>query len=161
MMVVIGVGNEFRRDDGVGLVVAHALRTHALPGVEVIEASGEGAELLLVWEGAESVIVVDALASGAPPGTIYRLDATAGPLPASFFAASSHAFGLAEAVELARVLGNLPPRLVIYGIEGSDFRPGHGMTLPVSLAARKVVRQILGETDHARALAHGSPVTDY
>lgn len=124
-LAVIGIGNRFRSDDGVGIRVARLLRAADLPGVAVLESSGEGAALLEAWGGFDSVILVDAMRSGARAGTVRRFDAGAAPLPSELFSPrSSHAFGVAAAVQLARVLRRLPPRLVMYGIEGGSFDPG-------------------------------------
>ncbi len=150
--MVIGVGNPYRRDDGVGLVVARRLRELAERALVVAEASGEGASLLETFEGASWVILIDAVASGAAPGTVVRLDAAAQPLPKQFFRYSTHAFGVAEAVELARALGCLPARLVIFGVEGAEYAAGEGLSSEVERAAERVVGLILGE---ARAM--GAP----
>ena len=140
--LVIGVGNAFRGDDGLGLIVAQRLRELALPGVTVLEQSGEGAALVESWEDAGRVIVVDAVSSGGEPGTIHRFEAAGQPLPALFSGGSSHAFGLAEAVELARQLNRLPPSLVIYGIEGKSFDLATGLSPEVEAAAKNVLDQI-------------------
>jgi hydrogenase maturation protease len=140
--LIIGIGNAFRGDDGVGLIVAQRLRALALPDVTVLEQSGEGTALVEAWKAAEQVIVVDALSSGSEPGTIHRFEAGQKPLPAHFSAGSTHAFGLAEAVELARQLDRLPPGLVIYGIEARDFAPGTGLSPEVETAAAALIEQI-------------------
>jgi hydrogenase maturation protease len=142
-LVIIGVGNEYRGDDGVGLTIARQVRAAALPGVQVREESGEGAALIDAWQGADVVILCDAVRSGAAVGTIHRLEAHRQPIPAGFFRYSTHAFSVAEAVELARALGQLPPHLVLYGVEGSDFTAGIGLSPPVAGAAQEVVRQVL------------------
>ena len=84
-------------------------------------------------------MLADAVASGAAPGAVHRFDAAAAALPASFAGASTHALGLAEAIELGRVLRRLPPRLVVLGIEGAGFatgaEPGAAVPLPRSRAA--------------------------
>src|ERR1043166_9195305 len=116
-VLVIGIGNAYRNDDGVGLVVARELRSRLKDTARVIEESGEGASLMEVWRGADNVILADAVSSGASPGTIHRLDAGRERIPTSFFHYSTHAFSIAEAVELARALGRLPARTIIYGIE--------------------------------------------
>jgi hydrogenase maturation protease len=139
---IIGVGNRWRRDDGVGPWVADRLRAHGLPA---FEHSGEGAGLIEAWDGAGQVIVIDATASGAPAGTLHRLDAVAAALPRHFFRYSSHLFGLAEAISTARTLGRLPPRLIIHGIEGGDFGFGEDFTPEVAAAAAVVVQRILEE----------------
>ena len=79
-------------------------------------------------------MVVDAAASGAPPGSVRRFEAHAAPLPAHLLRSSTHAFGVAEAIELARALGRLPPILDVYAIEGSDFSAGAGLSPPVAAA---------------------------
>jgi hydrogenase maturation protease len=84
------------------------------------------------------VIVVDAVASGAPAGTVHRLDPVGDPLPAEFARGSTHAFGLAETIELARTLDRLPPRITVYGIEGTDFRAGDELSAPVRAAVDAV-----------------------
>ena len=63
-LVVIGIGNEYRRDDGAGLVVARRIRA-AAPGLRVREESGEGAALIEAWRGAEIVVLCDAVHSGS------------------------------------------------------------------------------------------------
>ena len=143
--LVIGLGNEYRRDDAVGLVVARRLREAAPASVLVLEETGEGASLLESWQDADTVILIDAVQSGAAPGTVHRLDASAKPIAREFFRFSTHAFGLAEAVELARALGRLPPRLIVYGIEGKSFEAGVGLSPEVEAAAQVVVEWVLGE----------------
>jgi hydrogenase maturation protease len=145
--LVLGVGNEYRGDDGVGRRVARALRERAPSTLTILEATGEGTPLLESWKGADVVIIIDAVASGAPPGTIHRLDARAHPLPAGFLHTSTHAFGVAQAVELARALEQLPPRLVIYGIEGKSFAPNTGLSPEVAEAVREVTDRVLREIE--------------
>ncbi|WP_457653546.1 hydrogenase maturation protease [Rhodocaloribacter sp.] len=149
--LVIGVGNAMRGDDGAGLAVARALAARVPPGVRVMEASGEGAALMDAWRGAGTVLLVDAARSGAPPGTIHRFDAVKEPMPARFFHYSTHAFSVAEAVELARVLGALPPRLLVYGIEGRTFEAGAALSSEVARAVADVTAEI------ARLLAGEHP----
>ena len=143
--LIIGLGNEYRRDDAVGLVVARRLREAAPESVRVLEESGEGAALLESWQDADTVILIDAVHSGARPGTIHRLDASVQPIAKKFFRFSTHAFGLAEAVELARALGRLPQRLIVYGVEGKSFEAGVGLSPEVEAAAQEVVERVLGE----------------
>ena len=143
--LVIGLGNDFRRDDGAGRVAARMIASAQADGVRVIEASGEGAALMDAWRDAESVVLIDAVHSGAAPGTIHRLDARAQPIPSNFFHYSTHAFSVAEAVELARALDQLPPRLIVFGIEGKDFSSGEDLSPEVAAAVEEVVRQVKGE----------------
>jgi hydrogenase maturation protease len=145
-VLVIGVGNTFRGDDGVGPAVAARLKELALPGVTILEQSGEGASLMAAWENAVYVIVVDAVHSGAEPGTIHRLDVTEKPIPAQYGSHfSGHAFGVAGAVEMARLLGRLPRRLIVYGIEGLAFSTGLGLSSAVQGGVETAVTQIRQE----------------
>ncbi|MEI6349773.1 MAG: hydrogenase maturation protease [Verrucomicrobiota bacterium] len=143
-ILVIGIGNEYRCDDGVGRALARALYPMS-DRVRVIEESGEGAALMEAWRGADTVILIDAVHSGGPPGTIYRFDARAQQIPQNFFRYSTHAFSLAEAVELARTLGQLPPTLIIYGIEGGNFEAGTELSPEVTQASGEVLQSIRGE----------------
>lgn len=143
--ILIGLGNELRGDDAAGLLVARAAREATRGGVDVVEAGGEPIDLLGTWEQADAVVVVDAVVSGAEPGAIERIDAVAGPLPAPFAAPSTHALGLAEAVELARALERLPHRLIVFGIEGSAFTTGAEPTPAVRAAVPPVARAALAE----------------
>jgi hydrogenase maturation protease len=143
--LIIGLGNEYRRDDAVGLIVARRLREAAPESVRVLEESGEGAGLMESWQDADAVFLIDAVHSGAKPGTVHRLDAHAQPIARKFFRFSTHAFGLAEAVELARALGRLPPRLIVYGVEGKSFEAGVGLSPEVEAAVQAVVERVLGE----------------
>jgi hydrogenase maturation protease len=126
--LLIGVGNEFRNDDALGILVAREIRRRNIPGVTVVERSGEGTALMDTWAGAELVIVVDAIFSGKAPGVIHRLDGAHDEIPRGFFHYSSHAFGVAEAVGMARELNVLPSRVIIYGIEGKEFGEGVGLS---------------------------------
>jgi len=144
-VLVFGLGNEFRGDDGVGRLVARRLREAGGLGVEVREESGEGASLLEAWKDAGGVILVDAVQSGAAPGTIHRLDARAQSIPAKFFHYSTHAFSVAEAVELARALNQLPPWLILFGIEGRDFSAGEKISPEVAAAVDELLGRVRQE----------------
>lgn len=138
-MLCIGVGNAYRRDDAAGLEVAALLHD---PRLTVRQLSGEGAQLMVAWRGAARVVVIDAVSSGGIPGTIHRINAADKLLPARFFRCSSHAFGVAEAVEMSRMLGELPTELTIYGIEGADFGAGVGLSPAVAAAVKTVAAEI-------------------
>jgi hydrogenase maturation protease len=144
-MMFIGVGNPFRSDDGAGREVVRRLQGEVPPCVKVLEETGDGAELLESWKGSEHVILVDMVLSGAPPGTLHRIDARMEKLPVWFSHSSTHAFGVAEAVELAREMDDLPPYLVVYGIEGLDFSPGTHLSPEVAAAVPGAANLILQE----------------
>jgi len=147
LSTVIGVGNPDRGDDAAGLAVADRLASRRLAGVEVVESAGEAASLLAAWAGRERVVVVDATSGAGPPGSIHRFDAGRSPLPVSVRHASTHSFGLATAIELARALNQLPPRLVVYGIEGRAFEPGAPLSPEVHRAVDDLAARLLREVD--------------
>ncbi|HET8975813.1 MAG TPA: hydrogenase maturation protease [Solirubrobacterales bacterium] len=142
MLAVIGIGNRFRRDDGAGLEVARRLRESDPAGVEILEQEGEPASLLEAWSHAHEALVIDGVSSGAPPGTLHRFEVAEGPLPVELFSPSTHALGVADAVELARELDRLPGRLAVYGIEGEDFGVGEGLTATVQAAVDQLVAEL-------------------
>ncbi|MFF4713140.1 hydrogenase maturation protease [Streptomyces eurythermus] len=155
-IVVIGVGNEFRRDDGVGWAVVDRLAgpgspAPALTGVELAFSDGDPGRLIGTWRGASLGIVVDAAhAHPGCPGRVHRLEVTRGELAASS-AASSHGLGLGEAVELARVLGWLPERLVVFAVEGEDASVGRGLSAQVQNAVASVAERVRREILRHRA----------
>ena len=145
--MVIGVGNSLRSDDAAGLGVARALRAMAA-GSEIVvrEEEGETLTLLDAWEGARALVLVDAVCSGAAPGTVHRFDASEGPLPDHLRSSSStHAVGLSQAIELARALGRLPARVVVFGIEGRRFDAGSELSSEVRALVDPLAERVLGE----------------
>lgn len=144
-IVVIGMGNPLRRDDGVGWSVARRLEAMVPPGVEVCIHRG-GLALIDTWQGASAVVVIDAISSGAPAGTMSRFDASVQPLPQHLRATcSTHDFGLNEAIELARAMDQLPNRFIVIGVEGADFTPGSGLSRAINGAVNKAVEAVLQE----------------
>ena len=142
-ILVIGIGNPDRGDDAVGLALARELKQAAVPGVTVIEHRGDAADLVELLAGTDAVVVVDAAVSGAAPGTFRRIDVHREALPASWFACSTHGLGLATAIELAGTLGSLPPRCVVYAIEGTIFDHGAAISTDV-MATIPAVTEAIG-----------------
>ena len=143
LTVVIGIGNGFRRDDGVGLAVAEDIAQRNLPGVRVVTDIGDPATILESWAGARLAVVVDAaMGDGSDPGRIRRWtrgdEADAGLV-------SSHAMGLSEAYALGEALGRIPDRLVILGIDIADADYGVGLTPRVAATVPGVVEAVLAE----------------
>ena len=160
--LLIGIGHEFRHDDGAGLLVARRVREFMPGKVRAVERSGEGADLLDLWRGEDLVAVVDAAGAAGSPGTVHRfefidgipIDGDAWPasggrrsLPAGLLRSSSHQFGLAEAVELGRTLHQLPRRLLIFAIEGTDFTMGQGLSWPLDRMVEAVASALVMELD--------------
>jgi hydrogenase maturation protease len=144
-VVVVGMGNSYRGDDGVGLAVAERLRDTAPRGVQVVDCDQEPTRLLDAWEGADAVVVVDALASADEPGTLHRYDVSREPLPARIFRSSTHAFGVPDTIEVGRALGRLPAQVIVYGIEGESFDTGHGLSERVAAAVEPAAAAVLAD----------------
>jgi hydrogenase maturation protease len=137
--VVIGIGNPYRCDDAIGLLVADSVAQH---GVNAVQSDGEPAGLMLAWEGADLVVIVDAVVcEPATPGRIHR-SAT---LPSAHGVTSSHGLGIPDAVALATALGRLPGRLVVFAVEAVDVSLGVGLSDAVARALPGLVDQVLGE----------------
>ena len=143
--VIVGAGNTFRRDDGAGLAAARRLRGTLSDDIPVLIKEGDCASLLDDWQDADAVVAIDAMSSGSEPGTIRRYDAHERPLPSVFSRSSTHAFGIAEAIELARALGRLPQTTIVYGIEGANFDTGETLSSAVEAAAARVADAVRGE----------------
>ena len=137
---VVGIGNAFRGDDAVGLDVVRRLS-----GVHTVECEGEPVALIDTWQGFDRVVLVDAMQSGAAAGTIRRIAVDEEPLPPELHRPSTHLLGVAEAVELARVLDRLPRSVVVYAIEGERFDAGAPLTPAVAAASARAAEQIQAE----------------
>lgn len=131
-------------------------------GIEVGEQLCEPSDLLDTWQGRDAVVLVDTMRSGAQPGTIRRFDASSGPLPARWRgSASTHSFGLDEAIELARVLDRLPRRLIVVAVEGRTFETGTALSDDVAAAAPALACAVLREaTELAKDLVRCAPHDD-
>jgi hydrogenase maturation protease len=145
--VVIGVGNDYRRDDGFGPAVVAALAVRQgfdprLAAVDLQVSDGEPTRLIDLWTGADIAVVVDAvLDDGHHAGhrhelVLQTLDELAGDS-----AASSHGISLGSTVALGRVLGRLPHRLVVLAVSGTEFGFGQGLTAPVAAAVPPVIER--------------------
>jgi hydrogenase maturation protease len=151
-VLVIGVGNEMRGDDAVGLIVARRLRMKLAGEAVIVEEDGDGPRLVERWKGFNETILVDAVRSGAEPGQIHRFEADKSQLPTRIFQCSTHAFNIPQAIELARAMNQLPFKLTIFGIEGKCFDQGDRTSPTVEHAARKLVKLLALEILQNRPL---------
>jgi hydrogenase maturation protease len=141
--VVIGIGNNFRRDDGVGLAVAAAISEQALSGVRVLTGIEDPASLLDAWSGAALAVVVDgATTSQSMPGRIRRITAAD---VASAIGMSSHRLDVAQVFALGQALGRVPEELVVFTVEAADVGHGVGLTPNVAGAVPDVVTAVVAE----------------
>jgi len=140
--LVLGVGNRDRGDDGVGPAVTDRLKTLENERATVREAPADASAIISAWEGFSRVILVDACRSGAPAGSIRRIDATSEALPADPPGCSTHGFGLAAAVNLARAMGTLPEQVVVYAVEAETLDHGAPLSPAVEAAAVTVADRV-------------------
>lgn len=143
--LVIGIGNEYRHDDAVGLYIVRKLQERELLNCDIKESPGEGTYLMDSWQARDKVIVVDAVQSQSKPGKIHRIDTREIEIPDDWFKSSSHLFSLPQAIKLSQTLGTLPKELIIYGIEGDLFNTGTEMSPAVLDSTEKLMEMIIDE----------------
>lgn len=144
---IIGCGNVDRMDDAAGVLVAERLRKL---GVPADTQPGSAFELIESWYKDEDVILVDAVVTGSPVGTVHLWQGKPLKVP-SKPQVSSHGFGVAEAINLARILQLLPKSLCVYGIEGKDFGIGETVSPEVLKSVETVAQQIAQITKAAES----------
>jgi hydrogenase maturation protease len=141
--VLIGVGNPYRRDDGVGPALAAEIDRRRPADVTVTTAGGEPTELIEAWSGADLAVLVDAVVCDpSTPGRIHRSLGWAAHQPG---AASTHGLGVPEALRLAEALHRAPRRVVVFAVEAADVTPGLGLSAAVSAALPELTRLVLAE----------------
>jgi hydrogenase maturation protease len=156
-VVVIGVGNEFRRDDGAGPAVIGQLRDLMPSGVGLVITDGEPTRLIEAWTGAALAVVVDAVRAQSPhPGRVHRFVMDR-PGAGAGRPASSHGLGLDDAIALALALDRMPGRLIVHAIEAADLTQGTGLTPAVAEAVGIVAAAILDDIGADRRLSAGLP----
>jgi hydrogenase maturation protease len=171
--VVIGVGNEFRRDDGAGPYVVTLLRSAVPESVGLVVSDGEPSALIEAWSGADLAVVVDAVRgdpAAAEPGRLHRLtvgdgagtgdgdgdgdgtglgdgtgdgEGTGDGDGEPALTVSSHGLGLGDAIGLARALDRMPGRLIVHAVEGVNWDYGVGLTPEVESAADEMAVAVL------------------
>jgi hydrogenase maturation protease len=153
-VVVIGVGNTYRRDDGVGPAVAAEIAECDLPGVRVVTVVDEPIALLDAWAGAALAVIIDAgVAAASTPGRVRRFATIQS---TSSGVLSSHGWGIPEMLELGRALERTPQELVVFTVDAADTGHGPGLTPDVAGAVPKVVAAVLAELRGRRSA--GAPV---
>ena len=125
--------------------MAEEVRTHAPAHVDVLISEGEPSRLIDAFGAADIVLIVDAVSTGAPAGTVHRFDVSEAPIPIRDLHPSTHALGIGDALELARALGRLPARAVVFGVEGSEFGAGEGMTPAVRDGVSRASARVLAD----------------
>ena len=147
-VLVVGLGSPDRGDDAVGPAVARVVAAR-MPTVTVIDHEDPTA-LLDLWTGHGTVVVIDAVRSGARAGTVHWVETGRSGPPVSTRAwthsgpGGTHAVGLCEMVELGRALGRLPARLVVVGVEAGSFEHGAPLTPRVASAVPVAAARVCG-----------------
>jgi hydrogenase maturation protease len=144
-ILVVAVGNPDRADDGVGALVGARLAGRLPPDTALIVRTGDILGLIEDWADSDALICIDAAEPMGAPGRIRRIDGATEDLPGGCSRASSHAFGLAEAIALARELRLLPEVVIVYAVEGGCFDAGALMTPAVDEAAFEVAERVASE----------------
>lgn len=122
--------------------MAQALAARQLPDILVVATSDGGVGLFDGWQETDRVLLIDGIHSGAPPGTLHEFDLCCQLLPTHLVTCSSHTFGVAQVVELARTLERLPAVLRFYGIEGACFDVGTRLSPAVTCRVPQLVDRI-------------------
>ena len=162
-MCPVGIGNPYRRDDGIGPALVDAVGRLGVRGVTLTCVDGEPSQLLDAWDGAVLAVVVDAVACApAAPGRIHRTEVTApyaldgdpltsGPLAAAAPGGpSTHGLGVPDAIRLAVALDRAPGRLVVLAVEAADLGFGTGLSSPVTACLPELTRMVLAEVAAGR-----------
>jgi hydrogenase maturation protease len=108
----------------------------------MIAHTGDGAQLINLWEHKNKVIIVDAAHGGGEPGTIYRLDMSKNEIAQELTGYSSHSFGVADAIALGREIRRLPKQLIVFAVEGIKFDHGTSLSPEVAKTVTILIEQI-------------------
>ena len=151
--VLIGIGNSYRRDDGVGPAVAESIAAQGYPGLRVYSGVAEPTAILDAWNGATLAVVIDATV-GMPPGRVQtaRLDDLSEPV-----AVSSHDLSLRQTWELGRALDSAPDQVVVVTVGVADVGHGMGLSPAVSAALPEAVRAVLAAVEAAEESGDQQP----
>jgi len=149
---VVGIGNVLLRDEGVGCHVVHAMEGISLPDVEIIDG-GTGADVLQLLEGAEKVVIVDAVKGGGAPGQIYRFhldDITVEQKP--FL--SLHDMDLVGSLKSTQLWHNVGEAVII-GVEPKEINWGLELSPELQERLPQIIDAILSELNTSPNLALG------
>jgi hydrogenase maturation protease len=143
-VTVLGLGNTLLSDEGVGVHVVTSLqaRVGQVAGLEMIDGGTLGMHLLAVVEESTHLIVVDALRSGVPPGTVTVLEGEEA-LAWESAAFTAHDFALPSVLAMARLRGWAPQAVAVVGIEPLSFAVGLSLTPDVQQAVAVAAGRVL------------------
>jgi len=151
VVLILGLGNPLRRDDGIGPRVIEELQHRDLPeGITVLDGGTGGLDILRVIEGWEDVIIIDAAdvdggRGDVAPGGFVRFESDEVRLVKSDDSFSLHHAGLAEVLALASALDLALPSIVVFGVQPGDTGWGEGLTPEVEQALPALCDAVLRE----------------
>ena len=141
---ILGIGNPMRGDDGAG-PAAVGMLSDLPPNVELRAGTADPAALVDWLSEARRAILIDAAAPAGHPGRVRRIPwGTQAPIR-SDPATSTHGFGVAEALALADAMGELPPEVVLWTIEGQSFGEGEGLSPAVAAGLPNLASNVRAE----------------
>jgi hydrogenase maturation protease len=147
--MVLGIGNLIMSDDGVGVQVVQRLEAEYTfpPGVAVLDGGTLGLDLLPHLEGVQRLLIIDAMETGGPPGTIARLSGDE--IPIAFETRlSPHQMGLKDLLAVSLLQGVKPPEMVLLGIQPANIELGMELSPPVAEQLETLVEMTLEELAH-------------
>ena len=147
-VLVVGVGNPDRGDDGVGPAVVDELAQRALASLDLLVVRLP-TRLADAWEGRDDVVVVDAVRTGREAGSVVVERVGENRLARSGVA-GTHGFGVADAIELARAIDALPARVTVVGVEAADFTPGSSLSPRVASAVQPAADAVVACVEGSR-----------
>jgi len=159
--VVIGLGSPLMKDDGLGLAALEALQARGPfePGPDWIDGGTWGMNLLPFIESADRLLLLDAIRSDRPPGSVVVLEREAVPRGLGV-KLSPHQIDLQEVLALAELRGTLPPQAIAMGLEPERVELGWGLSEKAQAGLAGLVRaaaQQLVAWGHALELASATP----
>jgi hydrogenase maturation protease len=129
-ILVLGLGNLLLSDDGLGLRLVETLAAEG-SAADFLDGGTQGLALLAYLANRCALIILDAVALGAPPGTVHVLQ---GDTLSAHHAVTAHGSNALELLAAARLIGDLPPSVTIIGIEPECITTGIGLSPAVEAA---------------------------
>ncbi len=142
MKLLLGIGNRFRSDDGLGPYVVEQINKKKIDDIVARELNGDFTNIIDRLGNYQELIVVDVSIAGQKTGSYKVIDYSKEGLPTDWAQSSTHGLGIAEGLQLASVLGVLPDKVIIYAVEAGNFNPGNQLSPEVLKAANTVITEI-------------------
>lgn len=148
-LIVVGIGNPYRGDDGAGWAIIDGLKKKLSPAIELVKQRGDIAELIDIFAQYNTVYLVDAYQSHALMDSWKRIDIHQEPIPDEQPQTSTHGFSIAQAISLAKNLDQLPKKLILYAIKGDNYTISDHLSPSVAKSIDEVMEAILKEIQNA------------